>query len=101
MDDTNTRLGLNVSNLDHILTNYGVSTMSVFGSYAKGDAHADSDVDLLVKFHKPIGLLKFIRLERELAEALGRDVDLVSEVALSPYLRDEVLSSAELVYEAD
>lgn len=101
MDDTNTRLGLNVSNLDHILTNYGVSTMSVFGSYAKGDSDADSDVDLLVKFHKPIGLLKFIRLERELAEALGRDVDLVSEVALSPYLRDEVLSSAELVYEAD
>ena len=57
----------------------------LFGSYARGNQRADSDVDLLVKFNRrfPIGLFAYMRMHRELEEKLGRKVDFVEECRIS------------------
>jgi uncharacterized protein len=72
--------------------------IGVFGSTVRGEARKDSDIDLLVRFSKRKSLLAVVRLERELSEALGRKVDLLTEGALSPYLRERILNEMRVVY---
>jgi uncharacterized protein len=72
--------------------------IGVFGSTVRGEAGKDSDIDLLVRFSKRKSLLAVVRLERELSEALGRKVDLLTEGALSPYLRERILNEMRVVY---
>ena len=73
---------------------FGVARLSLFGSCARDEGRADSDVDLLVEFNRPIGLLEFVRLQRQLGALVGRDVDLVTTAALKPQLRDRILREA-------
>ena len=75
-----------------------VSMVGVFGSVARGEATAHSDVDLLVRFSKRKSLLAHIALERQLSTALGREVDLLTEAALSPYLRERILGDLQVLY---
>lgn len=76
-----------------ICDRYGVAELSVFGSVARGTARADSDVDLLYVLAPGRHLgFSINRLEDELAEVLGRPVDLVAKSALHPLLRPEVLA---------
>ena len=77
---------------------YGVSSLAVFGSFARGEARSDSDLDLLVSFASRIGLLSMVAFERELSELLGRRVDLQTESALSPYIKDRILKERQLIY---
>jgi predicted nucleotidyltransferase len=77
----------------------GIRRLRVFGSFARGDESATSDVDLIADFADRKSLMDLVRIERELSERLGRSVDLLTEAALSPYLRDQVLREARLVYE--
>lgn len=79
---------------------HGVRRLRIFGSAAKGEERPDSDVDLIVEFGRPTGLVEFVRLERLLSELFGRPVDLVTEPGLDPYIRDSVLSSASVLYDA-
>jgi len=89
----------NVARLIDICRQNDVSMVGVFGSMARGKAKKKSDIDLLVRFSKRKSLLAVVRLERELSEALGRKVDLLTEGALSPYLRDRILRETKVVYE--
>jgi hypothetical protein len=76
---------------------FGVKSLAVFGSVARGEARSKSDVDLLVEFDpvsKRIGLLAFVRLRHRLEELLERHVDLVTPKALKRQLRDQVLKEA-------
>jgi hypothetical protein len=77
-----------------------VTSLSLFGSMARGDATENSDIDLLVKFGKRKSLLSVVKLERQLAMALGRKVDLITEGALSPYIRDNIINDLETIYAA-
>lgn len=72
--------------------------LGVFGSYARGDFDQESDIDLLVRFSRAKSLLDLVRIERELAQRLGRPVDLVTEASLSPYLKDRIIASLKRVY---
>jgi len=76
-----------------------IRRLRVFGSFARGDESDASDIDLLADFVERKSLLDLVRIEREFAERLGRNVDLLTEAALSPYLRDRVLRESRLVYE--
>jgi predicted nucleotidyltransferase len=88
-------LGILRERMPELRRRYGVDSLSVFGSVARGRALADSDLDLLVRFESdPPGLLRFVDLENHLAELLGVDVDLVMETALKPSLRDRILEEA-------
>ena len=86
--------------LGKLCREYGVRRLRVFGSSARGEERPDSDVDLIVEFGRPAGFVELIRLERLLAEIFGRPVDLTTEPGLDPYIRDSVLSSASVLYDA-
>ena len=73
----------------------------LFGSFARGEGHEDSDVDLLVQFDhsKAIGLFAYARMWRELEERLGRKVDLVEEGALRPAIEATASRDKMIIYE--
>lgn len=75
-----------------------VSMLGVFGSAARGEATPQSDLDLLVKFSKRKGLLALVRLERILSDTLGMKVELLTEAAISPYIRDDILQDLQVLY---
>lgn len=77
-----------------ILSRYGITATSVFGSVATGEEKETSDIDLLVDSPHAIGLGTLSRLERELSELLGVDVDVVPERGLPDYMRERVLAEA-------
>jgi uncharacterized protein len=72
----------------------GVKSLKLFGSVVRGEAGPESDIDILVEFFRPIGLLAFVGLKHRLAELLGRPVDLVTPEALKSPLRDGILKEA-------
>lgn len=76
------------------LHDLGVKSIAVFGSVARKEARPDSDIDILVEFDRPVGLLTFLRLRHRLEEILGRRVDLVTPAALKRQLRDRILKEA-------
>ena len=62
--------------------------IGVFGSYTLGEQNDASDLDLLVRFGKQLNLFDLVGLEQDLTELLGVKVDLVTENALSPLIKE-------------
>ena len=79
---------------------YGATRLRLFGSAVRGEEGPDSDVDIIVDFERPVGFLELIRFENALSEFFGRSVDLVTEPGLSPFIRDSVLASASVIFDA-
>lgn len=73
---------------------YSVESLSLFGSFVRGEQRPDSDLDILVTFSEVPGLLRFIELENHLSDFLGRRVDLVLRDALKPEIGRRVLAEA-------
>ena len=79
-----------------ILTGYGAVKISIFGSFARGEERPDSDIDIIVRFKQPKSLIQLIGIEEEVKMAIDRNIDLLTENSISPYLveairRDEVV----------
>lgn len=79
---------------DELRSAHSVGTISIFGSVARDEANADSDVDILVEFSAPVGLFAFGRLQDRLEEILGRSVDLATPASLHQRLRQRILDEA-------
>lgn len=79
-----------------LMKQYGVNTLGVFGSFVRGEQGENSDVDILVGFNEPIGLLKFVALKNQLSEMLGKDVDLVMKSVLRSKIGERILE--EVIY---
>ena len=77
-----------------IARRHGVTTVRVFGSFARGEAREDSDLDLLVQAGPDTSPFFPGRLLADLEEALDRKVDIVEEPGLHRLLRDEILAEA-------
>lgn len=77
---------------DEIRHRYKAEIKGIFGSYARGDFHADSDLDLLVDFDDDASLFDLVGLGQHLEEVLGCKVDLVSRRSLREELRASVLN---------
>ena len=73
---------------------YPINSLSIFGSYARGDQTNDSDLDLLVEFNDRIGI-RFVDLAEEIEEKLGMKVDLVSRKGVKDKYLKEI--SKELI----
>jgi predicted nucleotidyltransferase len=72
----------------------GASRIRLFGSVARGDSNAQSDVDLLVALDAGVGLFALSRMRGEAERILGVDVDVVPEDSLKPDVRESVLADA-------
>lgn len=77
----------------------GIQRLGVFGSVARGDDNPTSDVDVIVRFKKPVGMFDLIALEERIETILGRPVDLGTEASLHPLIRDNVQRDLKIVYE--
>ena len=75
------------------LTSQGVTRLRLFGSTARDEARADSDVDLLIDFD-PMPGLRFFAIEREIGAKIGADVELAMEGGLNRVVRARALAEA-------
>ena len=91
---------IDITALINLCRQNDVTKLEVFGSAARGEAHSGSDIDLLVQFSKRKSLLALVSLERRMSAALGRKVDLLTEAAISPYLRERINRDRRTIYEA-
>jgi predicted nucleotidyltransferase len=96
--------GLSEGELESFCQRWGIVEMSIFGSAARGELEEDSDLDLLVVFEEDAewSLFDHVRMEEELSELAGREVDLITRRSVQRsrnwMRRNEILSSSEPVY---
>jgi predicted nucleotidyltransferase len=76
---------------------YGIKSLAVFGSMARGEDHEGSDVDILVTFEGPATFRGFMGLKLALEDLLGRRVDLLTPRCLRPTMQAEIEKEAILV----
>lgn len=78
-----------------IAQRHGATDVRVFGSVARGEAQPGSDLDLLVRWdYTRMSAWGGVGLDQELQQLLGRPVDIISENALHPLMRDQILAEA-------
>ena len=70
---------------------YGIKETGLFGSYARGEQKAASDIDIVVDFEKPVSLLELVRVEIYLSEILNAKVDLIPREDIREELRESIL----------
>ena len=80
--------------IERIAHKHGAYNVRVFGSVARGEAGPDSDIDLLVDVGATTSSWFPAGLILDLEDLLGRRVEIVTERALNPYVRDHVLEEA-------
>lgn len=85
--------------VEPILKTHGVARASIFGSVAREEANEKSDVDMLVRFAQPKGMIAYSRFVNDLSSMLGREVDVVTENGLNPHLRPYVMKDIKVIYE--
>ncbi len=83
-----------------ILQSNDVEFAGVFGSYARGEAKEESDIDLLIRYaqQKQKSLLDLVALQRKLSERLNSKVDLLTEASVSPYIKEDVMKDLIVFY---
>ncbi len=85
-----------VSMKPYLQEKYDVKNIGIFGSFVRNENTEMSDLDILVEFNNPIGLLKFIDLKMTLSKLLGVKVDLVMKSSLKPIIGKKILD--EVIY---
>jgi len=80
--------------LPEIRDKYGVTSIGIFGSYARGEEAPDSDIDIIVEFDRPIGW-ELVDLADHLESILHHKVDLVIRRSLHPLIRDTILAEVQ------
>lgn len=78
---------------------YGVKRLYLFGSYAKGTADKESDLDLLVEKGKPMSLLQLSGMRQMLQDAMNLPVDLVTTMGIEESFKDAISGTEILLYE--
>jgi len=81
-----------------ILKSNDVEFAGIFGSYARGEADKESDIDLLIRFAGRKSLLDLVHLENTLSDALDRKVDVVTEGFISPYIKEYIFNDLRTLY---
>ncbi len=79
-----------------ILKRYDVKRAAFFGSFARGEAKKDSDIDILVEFRGNKSLLDLVKLEMELEKALNKKIEIITYNSIHPLLKD-IISKDEKV----
>jgi len=82
-----------------IAKNYGVERVLLFGSYARGDATEQSDIDFRVDSGKMRGYFKLAGFQRELSENLNTSVDVLTTGSLDEAFLSKIIDEEVLIYE--
>ncbi len=77
--------------LPRLRRDYAVRSLGLFGSCIRGEQRRGSDLDVLVEFSEVPGMLRFLDLERDLSQLVGRPVDLVQKEALKPAIGQRIV----------
>ena len=89
-----------IESIKHVFVDKPVKRAFLFGSYTRGEADMDSDIDILVELdyseHLGIG---FVKIKNQLEKILKKKVDLVSENSVSPHIRPFINKDRQLIYE--
>jgi predicted nucleotidyltransferase len=88
--------GILAMHRDELRKRFKVKEIGVFGSYVRGEEKEASDIDVLVEFEEPIGLISFVGLKNYLSDLSGVEVDLVMKSALKPRIGRRILK--EVIY---
>lgn len=83
---------------DTLTKKYNVARIGVFGSVVRGEDTKDSDIDLIVDFSEPIGLMDLVGLEFYLSDKIGKKVEIATRKSLSPYIKDKVFKQERIIY---
>ncbi len=75
---------------DTLAERFGVTSLALFGSYARGTATDSSDIDILVRFDGPATSKSYFGVQFYLEDLFGRPIDLVTDKALRPRFRPYV-----------
>jgi len=87
-------IGIHRKALLILSSEFGATDVRIFGSVARGEACRKSDLDLLVSFRRPVGLLRRLEFKERAARLLGRSVDVTTEESLHWLIRPTVLAEA-------
>ena len=85
------------SNKDYLLDKYDIKQLAIFGSYSRNEHTEKSDLDLMVDFHKPIGI-EFIDLANELEKILNLKIDLISKNGIKKQYFSQIEMDLIIVY---
>ena len=86
--------------LAELCRRHAIIRLRMFGSAARGEMRHDSDIDLIADFGEPVGFFELIRAEEDLSRFFEGKVDLLTEAGISRFMRDDILNSAVLVFDA-
>ena len=97
----NPEITLNQAEIEAFCEKRHIHTLSLFGSALRDELRPDSDLDLLVEFEPRfvVDLFDMAEMEIELTRMLGRKVDLRTPQELSRYFRQDVMQTAQILYE--
>ncbi len=92
---------LNQNEIDIIIETlkpYDPKRIGLFGSVARNEETESSDIDILYSFNMPISLFNLVDIQNSLQTNLHKEVDLVSEKAVHPLLKDTIFNDLKIIY---
>jgi uncharacterized protein len=92
---------LNIDLLIQIAKKYHITYLAIFGSYARGEAGPESDIDLAVRFGRQYSMFDLTGAMADMAEALGREVDLIPIEDAYPFVRQAIEKDQFVLYQAE
>jgi predicted nucleotidyltransferase len=75
---------------------FKVKGIGIFGSFVRGEQNETSDLDLLIDFEEPIGIISYVGLQNYLSDKIGERVDLITKSGLKPRISGHILK--EVIY---
>ena len=81
-----------------ILKKHGAIKIEIFGSYARGEATSESDIDLIVDFENRKSLLELVGIEQEIEDAVGIKIDLLTGNSISPYILERIKKDRKVIW---
>lgn len=85
--------------IDYLKQN-GVKEIGLFGSFVRNEMTPESDIDVLVEYKRGTTLFDIVRMQLDLAERIGRKIDLVSKNSVRPDIMEYIKKDLQLVYHA-
>ncbi|MCB9273037.1 MAG: nucleotidyltransferase family protein [Lewinellaceae bacterium] len=86
-----------IQTIKDYLSQFPITKIGIFGSFARNEEGEDSDIDILVTFEEAVSLFTLVRMHRELSELLNRKVDIVSEKYLHPRLKASIEKDLKII----